>query len=114
MFHRHLHIAPVDRSPLALVLQLIPKYSQIAINRTFLKMNLLNLSCCVVTDNNWPVTYIESLQLVWAFYRSADYLGSYYGVPIAVFLQGLLNMERVAGISLISAITVSRHTGLGH
>ena len=65
-------------------------------------------------DNNWPVTYIESLQLVWAFYRSADYLGSYYGVPLAVFLQGLLNMERVAGISLISAITVSRHTGLGH
>ena len=49
-----------------------------------------------------------------AFYRSADYLGSYYGVPIAVFLQGLLNMERVAGIPLISAITVSRHTGLGH
>ena len=39
-------------------------------------------------DNNWPVTYIESLQLVWAFYRSADYLGSYYGVPIAVFLRG--------------------------
>ena len=40
MFHRHLHIAPVDYSPLALVLQLIPKYSQIAINRTFLKMNV--------------------------------------------------------------------------
>ena len=36
MLHRHLHVAPVDRSPLALVLQLIPKYSQTAINRTFL------------------------------------------------------------------------------
>ena len=28
MLHRHLHEAPVDRSPLALVLQLIPKYFQ--------------------------------------------------------------------------------------